>query len=148
MTDRAPKDWDSLYRPENSPVYLSLPVTLAASAGTVHYRLGVADWPKMVAVRFHALPQAALALSPTAFHTFRPFISQVVNGVESIRYLGTARATSGLGLAVGVPFRLTEEQRLNERVADGAVIGVSVVTTGTPTATAVTLQASLFVKDS
>lgn len=149
MEQRVPKDWDRLYRPESTPVYFSTgPIALATSAGTIHYRLGVADWPGLVAVRFHALPVGALAQSGSAYHTFRPFMSKVVNGAESIRYLGTGKGTNAYGLVLGVPFRLTEEPRLNERIPEGAVLGVSVVTTSTPTAVSVAFQASLFVKDS
>lgn len=146
--NKIPKDWDRLYRPESSPVYFATgPIALATSAGTIHYRLGVADWPGLVVVRFHALPVGALAQSATTYHTFRPFISRVVSGVESIRYLGSGKGTNAYGLALGVPFRLTEEPRLNERVPEGAVLGVSVVTTSTPDPVSVALQASLFVKD-
>ena len=141
MTDRAPKDWDSLYRPENSPVYLSLPVTLAAVAGTVHYRLGVADWHGLVAFRFHALPQAALALSPTAFHTFRPFISTVKNGAASVRYLGAGRSTAFTSLLIDAPLRLHAEENFNEDLPVGALVGLDIVTTGTPDATRLLIQA-------
>ena len=132
-------------RPERTQGFWAQAATLAAVAGTVRFYMGIADERGLTLRRLHVINRdATLAVSTTAYHTFRPFISTVKDGVATVRYLGASRGTNTYALGKDLPLRVHDEEQFNERLPVGAVIGIDVVTTSTPTAKVVMLQASYF----
>ena len=121
--------------------YFSVLHTTPASAQTVRVYLGVVNERGLVLRRFTAVPHTSLVANAAAFNTFRPFLSTVKDGTATVRYLGAGRATAGYSLLINIPFRLHAEENFNEDLPVGALVGLDIVTTGTPDATRLLIQA-------
>jgi hypothetical protein len=119
--------------------------TTATSPSTPPARvyLGVVDERGLTLRRFTAVPHTSLAASLTAYNTFRPFVSTVKNGVATVRYLGSGRGPNTYGLNADVPLRLHDEEYFNEKLPVGAVVGIDIVTTGSPASVRIHLQAGV-----
>lgn len=140
MPDR--REWQGL-RAQTRIEWGATPA-LAVSAGSMVIYLGVAEEAGLTVRQFTVTSGTALAVSAANYHTFKPFITKMVNGAGTVRYLGTARATNALGITANKPLRIHEEEFLNETIPQGAMLGVEIVTAGTPAPIRALLQARLF----
>jgi hypothetical protein len=117
---------------------------LSVSNGSiVRLNLGVAQEAGLTVRRFNIVASSSIGLSAAAYHTFKPFLTTIRDGAALTRYLGTSRATNAYQIAVDLPFRLHDEQTLNERLSKGTIVGVEITTTGTPAAARALIQAEL-----
>lgn len=116
-------------------------LTTAGAAGTETVHLGIASERGLTVRQFTLTPVAALAVSGSAYYTFKPFLITFPGGVANKRYLGTPRGTNVLGLTANVPLRIHDEEFLNEKLPIGTQVGVDIVTTGSPAAKRLYMQA-------
>lgn len=121
--------------------YWTNPHTTAGVAGTERVHLGIANERGLTIRQFTVVPVAALARSGSAYYTFKPFIVTVKDGTPSLRYFGTSRGTNTYTLLADVPLRIHDEEFLNEKLPVGALVGVDIVTTSTPTSARLYFQA-------
>lgn len=129
--------------PYQTPIVWSQGLSTPTSAGTTRHYLGVAEEAGLTVRRFRGVATTAITLNTSNYYTFKPFVSTFKDGTATIRYLGTRRATNALSLLAGHPVRLHDEEQLNERIPQGATIGVEIVTTGTPSAVQLSLMVAL-----
>lgn len=135
-----PLDWDEQVRPAKTQGYWSLDGALS----TRRFYLGMAEERGLTLRRIVLVnASATLALDSTgaAIYSFRPFVSTVKDGTETLRYLGPGRATSAYSLVQGVVFRLHDDEVLNEKMPVGMTCGVDVTKTGAPAAVNALFQA-------
>ena len=131
-------EWSAF--PYQSTILWSQQVASPLAVGTTVIHLGMADEAGLIVRQFKVIANPGLPKSATLYIVFKPFVVTVKSGVATTRYYDTTRGTNVHQLTTGVPYRLHTKEILNDRLPQGASIGVEIQAVGPPAEPSVRLS--------